>query len=76
MIEKSWDPTKPGSKYSLVVAVAKRARQILARKEPLLMEGRKPVTIALEDISQGKYRVVAKETDTAAEENAENNSEN
>ncbi len=68
MIEKSWDPSKPGSKYSLVVAVAKRARQILARREPLLLEGRKPVTIALEDISQGKYRVVDKEPDKPAEE--------
>ena len=44
------DLTRIESKYSLVVAVAKRARQIVSRKEPSLSEGRKPVTIALEEI--------------------------
>ncbi len=49
-----------GSKYSLVVAVAKRARQIVARRETGVVLAHKPVTIALDEITQGSVRVVMK----------------
>ena len=49
-----------GSKYSLVVAVAKRARQIIARRESGVVLPHKPVTIALDEIAQGAVRVVTK----------------
>lgn len=48
------------SKYGLVVAVAKRAREILARREPGLVLAHKPVTIALEEIEQGRVRVITR----------------
>lgn len=50
----------PESKYSLVVAVAKRARQIIARREPGATLAHKAVTIAMEEIEQGRVRVVTK----------------
>lgn len=50
----------PESKYSLVIAVAKRARQIIARREPGATLAHKPVTIALEEIEQGRVRVVTR----------------
>jgi len=49
------------SRYSLVIAVAKRARQIVAKREPGAAEVHKPVTIALQEIEQGKVRIVPKE---------------
>ncbi len=51
------DRVETESKYSLVVAAAKRARQIVSRGE-LLPQGRKPVTVALEEISLGRIRIV------------------
>lgn len=56
------------SYYSLVVGVAKRARQIAEEAEEkgeLLSE--KPVQLAVEEFSQGRYRIVEK-TDNGAEE--------
>ncbi|MGE5578828.1 MAG: DNA-directed RNA polymerase subunit omega [Bacillota bacterium] len=48
------------SKYSLVVAVAKRARQIVNRRDPGVVLAHKPVTIALQEIESGAVRVVPK----------------
>lgn len=51
---------KPGqSYYSLVVAVAKRAReisQIADEKHEILSE--KPVKMAVEDFSKGRYKMI------------------
>ena len=48
-----------GSRYSLVIAVAKRARQ-LREGAPAAVESksRNPLTIALEEIAAGKVRIV------------------
>jgi DNA-directed RNA polymerase subunit omega len=46
---------KVDSKYTLVVAVAKRARQIIDGQPKLTkVESNKPVTIALHEIGEGK----------------------
>ncbi len=51
---------KPGqSYYSLVVAVAKRAREIAQRadeKGEILLE--KPVQLAVDDFAKGRYKLV------------------
>ncbi len=50
---------KADSKYSLVVAVAKRARQIVDGQNSLVeMESNKPVSIAIKEISEGKILCV------------------
>ena len=47
--------SKANSRYSLVIATAKRARQIADGDEPLVScESKKPVTIALNEIADGK----------------------
>ncbi len=44
-----------GSKFELVTMVAKRARQLNDGQEPLTdFESKKPVTIALHEINEGK----------------------
>lgn len=59
------------SRYSVVMATAKRARQIVDGDEPLidLAEGEKPLSIAVEELNQGKIRILAEnEPDEVAEE--------
>lgn len=48
---------KVDSKYSLVVAASKRARQIVAKKESTVFENHKPVTLALQEIAAGKVKI-------------------
>ncbi|NLM26163.1 MAG: DNA-directed RNA polymerase subunit omega [Firmicutes bacterium] len=50
---------KNQSRYSLVVAAAKRARQLLSGAMPLVdAKNSKPVTVALKEIKQGKVNWV------------------
>ncbi len=51
------------SRYSIVMATAKRARQIVDGDEPLLdgMEGEKPLSIAVEELNQEKIRILAED---------------
>ena len=59
------------SRYSIVMATAKRARQIVDGDEPLIdnAEGEKPLSIAVEELNQGKIRLLSEnEPDEEAEE--------
>ncbi len=47
------------SRYSVVLATAKRARQIIAGAEPFLQaECNKPLSIAVQEIYKGKVKIV------------------
>lgn len=51
------------SKYTMVMVVAKRARQIVDGSEPLVeTKSNKPVTIALEELLQDKIEYSRTET--------------
>lgn len=54
------------SRYSIVLATAKRARQIIAGEEPLIDDaaGKKPFSIAVEELYNGKVRIVGDEDDS------------
>ncbi|CDF57883.1 DNA-directed RNA polymerase subunit omega [Thermobrachium celere] len=44
-------------RYSLVVVTAKRARQLIDKAEPLVkVNSNKPVTVAINEINQGKIK--------------------
>ncbi|HHW19124.1 MAG TPA: DNA-directed RNA polymerase subunit omega [Firmicutes bacterium] len=58
---------KVDSKYSLVIAAAKRARQIVSQKETNALAVHKPVTIALEEIASGKVKIRRKESKKGAD---------
>lgn len=50
------------SRYSIVLATAKRARQIIAGEEPLVNgEGKKPLSAAVEELYEGKVKIVGDE---------------
>ncbi len=50
------------SRYSIVMATAKRARQIIAGDEPLV-DGNcdKPLSLAVEELNQGKIKILSDE---------------
>lgn len=59
------------SRYSIVQATAKRARQIIAGGEPLVDgTGKKPLSIAVEELNSGKVKVVIDEEQEYEDENA------
>lgn len=49
------------SRYSLVLATSKRARQIIAGSEPLVdnAQGKKPLSIAIDELYQGKVKILS-----------------
>ncbi len=49
------------SRYSLVLATSKRARQLIAGAEPLVpgAAGKKPLSIAIDELYKGEVKIVA-----------------
>ena len=53
------------SRYSIVLATAKRARQIIDKAEPLVQAkaGAKPLSIAIEEVNNAKIKIVGEENE-------------
>ena len=50
------------SRYSIVMATAKRARQLISGKEALVAgKCDKPLSIAVEELNQGKIKILSDE---------------
>ncbi len=51
------------SRYSIVMATAKRAREIIDGSVPLVpaKDGEKPLSIAIDELNQAKIKVVGEE---------------
>lgn len=49
------------SRYSIVMATSKRARQIISGDEPLVEGNGKPLSIAVEELNQAKIKILADE---------------
>lgn len=51
------------SRYSIVIATAKRAREIIDGAEPLVdtKDGEKPLSIAIDELNQAKIKVEAED---------------
>ena len=50
------------SRYSIVMATSKRARQIIGGEEPLVEgKGKKPLSVAVEELNQGKIKILNEE---------------
>ncbi len=56
------------SRYSIVIAAAKRARQIIGGSEPEILDaGKKPLSIAVEELYEGKVKILS-EADATEED--------
>ena len=53
------------SRYSIVMATSKRARQLISGELPLVdtKEGEKPLSIAIEEMNQGQLKILAENED-------------
>ena len=53
------------SRYSIVLATAKRARQIIAGAEPLVpvKDKDKPLSIAISELNNGKIKIIAENSE-------------
>ena len=51
------------SRYSIVIAAAKRARQIIGGAEPMLpnSHGKKPLSIAVEELYVGDVKILSED---------------
>ena len=50
------------SRYSIVMATSRRARQIIGGEEPLVNgKGKKPLSIAVEELNQSKIKILSDE---------------
>lgn len=48
------------SRYSVVIATAKRARQLISGAEPLVDgRGKKPLSIAIEEVYKGEVKIIS-----------------
>ena len=62
------------SRYSVVLATSKRARQLIAGKEAMVpSSGKKPLSTALEEIYKGKVHILPEEEEVEEEETTEEN---
>lgn len=54
------------SRYSIVMATSKRARQIIAGDEPLVEDylGKKPLSVAVEELNQAQIKILSEEEET------------
>lgn len=50
------------SRYSIVIATAKRARQLIGNEEAMVsVDGRKPLSVAIDELYQSKVKIVSEE---------------
>ena len=58
------------SRYSIVMATSKRARQLISGDDALIdgFEGRKPLSIAVEELDQAKIKILSEDEDYEIEE--------
>lgn len=50
------------SRYSIVMATSKRARQIVDGDEPLVpVNGKKPLSVAVEELNQAQIQIIGDE---------------
>ncbi len=54
------------SRYSIVMATSKRARQLIAGDEALVESaGKKPLSVAVEELNEGKIKIINDEEEEA-----------
>ncbi len=55
------------SRYSIVLATAKRARQLVSGQSPLVKpKGRKPLSLAVDELYSGNLKILGKDEDESS----------
>ena len=58
------------SRYSIVIATAKRARQLIGGEEPMIggSYGKKPLSVAVEELYEQRVKILSEEEPSSKEE--------
>ena len=58
------------SRYSIVIATAKRARQLIGGEEPMIggSYGKKPLSVAVEELYEQRVKMLTEEAPSSKEE--------
>ena len=58
------------SRYSIVIAASRRARQLIAGEDPMVAgaAGKKPLSVAIDEFYQGQVKILPEEETTEEEE--------
>lgn len=58
------------SRYSIVIATAKRARQLIGGEEPMIggAYGKKPLSVAVEELYEQRVKILSEEEPSSKEE--------
>lgn len=58
------------SRYSIVIATAKRARQLIGGEEPMIggSYGKKPLSVAVEELYEQRVKILSEEEPSSEEE--------
>lgn len=66
-VEEGEEPVV-NSRYSIVLATSKRARQIIAGETPLVdSEGKKPLSMAIQELENGLVKIVSEDEESEEE---------
>ncbi len=71
VLNKDADPENMiGSRYTIVIAAAKRARQLVDHAEPMTIHTKvdRPVSIAVHELKEGKIKIIQNEPTEKTEE--------
>ena len=62
------------SRYSIVIAASRRARQIIGGEDPMVSgaAGKKPLSIAIDELYQQKVKILPEEENPTEEEENQN----
>ncbi|MDE6386688.1 MAG: DNA-directed RNA polymerase subunit omega [Lachnospiraceae bacterium] len=70
-VEEGEDPVV-SSRYSIVMATSRRARQLIAGDEELVDgKGKKPLSVAVEELNQGKVKITSDEDKNESSEDSD-----
>lgn len=64
------EPPVVNSRYSIVLATSKRARQIIGGDTPLVpyVSGKKPLSVAIDELYEGKVKIVVEDKNALEEQ--------
>lgn len=63
-INEGHDTKVVTSRYSIIIATARRARQIIDTGNEEVSKGRKPITVAVDELYTGKMIITENKTNT------------
>ena len=56
-LNEDQEAQKVTSRYSIIIAAARRARQLVDSQDEAALDGKKPIAVAVNELYQGKMKI-------------------